>query len=151
MFDKEWKMKAHLKTHKLHKCDNCKKTFKNEDILEKHLKIAHEGLKIYCHYFNNEKECPFNEKCIFLHENSSQCKYGKLCERTNCMYKHIAEDNYEENEEIEEDDISDDECDIEDVDDDNGVAENTFFNPSVETETEKKAESETEEFKWKIW
>ena len=45
MFDKEWKMKAHLRTHKLHSCGSCKKTFKNEDILEKYLKIAHEGLK----------------------------------------------------------------------------------------------------------
>ena len=34
MFDEEWKMKAHLRTHKLHSCENCEKTFMNQDILE---------------------------------------------------------------------------------------------------------------------
>ena len=34
MFDEEWKMKAHLRTHKLHSCENCEKTFINQDILE---------------------------------------------------------------------------------------------------------------------
>ena len=34
------------------------------------------------------KTCPFGEECIFLHEVSRKCKYGKLCERLKCMFKH---------------------------------------------------------------
>ena len=51
------------------------------------------------------------------------------------VYKHENE-NYEDNEEIEDDDIKDDECDIEGMGDDSQVcgAENVFFNASVETE-----------------
>ena len=51
------------------------------------------------------------------------------------MYKHENE-NYEDNEEIEDDDIKDDECDIGGMGDDSQVcgAENVFFNASVETE-----------------
>ena len=64
------------------------------------------------------------------------------------MYKHEVNDD-EDNEENEEDAISDDECDIEDVND-NDKAENTFFNPSVETDTEKTTETETEELKCEL-
>ena len=87
-FDEEWKLSAHVKTHKKHKCEQCNKTFKYLDVLSKHIKIALEKVKIYCHYFNNMKTCPFGEECIFLHEDSRKCKYGKLCERLKCMFKH---------------------------------------------------------------
>ena len=62
------------------------------------MKITHEDTKLYCHYFNNEKICPFDKDCIFLHENSTECKYGKLCERMNCMYKHRTEELLDDNE-----------------------------------------------------
>jgi hypothetical protein len=70
------------------------------------------------------------------------------------MYKHIVNESDDDNEEIEEDDFYDDECDIGDMDVNCEVfeAENTFFNPSVETETKKKTktESETEELKCEL-
>ena len=88
IFDEEWKLNAHLKKHKEFSCQQCEQTFKYEDIIEKHIAIAHEGMKLYCHFYNNEKNCPFEENCIFLHEYSTQCKYGKLCERINCMFMH---------------------------------------------------------------
>ena len=118
MFDEEWKMTAHLKTHII--CNICEKTFKYQDILEKHIKIAHENAKLYCHFYNNDKNCPFNLNCIFLHEDSSQCRYGKLCERTYCMFKH--EEVEEKDEEPVDISILFEESEIPD-------AEKTFFNP----------------------
>ena len=41
--------------------------------------------------YPNKKNCPFENNCIFLHEYSSQCKYGKLRERNNCMFMHEVE------------------------------------------------------------
>ena len=64
------------------------------------------------------------------------------------MYKHENE-NYEDTEEIEDDDINDDECYIGGMgnDSEDCEAENNVFNPSVETETKKTTETETEELK----
>ena len=88
-------MNAHLKRHRENSCPHCERTFRYEDILEKHIKIAHEGTKLYCHFFNNEKICPFEQDCIFLHEHSTQCIYEKLCERNNCMYKHSSNEKHD--------------------------------------------------------
>ena len=87
-FDEEWKMRAHKKNHTKFKCDICEKTFKCQEVMEKHVKIAHEKMKIYCHFFNNKKICPYDKECIFLHEDSDVCRYDMLCERKYCMYKH---------------------------------------------------------------
>ena len=94
IFDEEWKLNAHLKMHGEISCEQCEKTFKCKEIFEKHFKIAHEGIKLYCHYYNNEEECPFAHNCIFLHENSPQCMFGKLCERIKCMFKHKSSDKH---------------------------------------------------------
>ena len=52
-----------LQTHKTlptnKPCEICGKTFKYEEIKQKHTAIAHENVKIYCHYFNNRNEFPF--------------------------------------------------------------------------------------------
>ena len=65
-------------------------------------------------------------QCIFLHESSGNCKYVERCEREKCMYKHnvdvIGEDDDEENDILEDD----------------GEREKTFFNPS---QSESKTES----------
>ena len=75
------------------------------------------------------------------------CKYGKLCERMFCMYKHESEtndviDDFEENNEsvtelIEEAIVPEDECskiididDLEDMEHQNDVSNATFLNPS---------------------
>ena len=64
-------------------------------------------MTIFCHYYNNDKECPFDEQCIFAHEDSPECKYANGCERMLCMFKH------EEKEES--DDVEDEESDDEDA------------------------------------
>ena len=86
-FYDESKLNEHVKTHKTYSCDECDLEFKYEGILVKHMEAAHEN-NLYCHYYNNDKECPFDDQCIFLHDDSENCKYGKACERNLCMYKH---------------------------------------------------------------
>ena len=108
VFDEEWKLNAHLKKHRENLCQFCEKSFKFKDVLEKHIKITHQSYKLYCHFYNNKQDCPFQQDCIFLHEDSTPCRYGKLCERINCMYKHeiienedVAKEDDDETEEIE--------------------------------------------------
>ena len=108
-FYEEWKLRAHVKSHNNFKCEKCEKTFVYLDIKKKHVLIAHENVKLYCHFFNNKKTCPFNDKCIFLHQDSKFCKYDILCERDLCMFKH-KEKNLPVNEES--CDYHDDENDI---------------------------------------
>ena len=88
VFDEQWKMTAHLRNCKQNKCEVCDKTFKYEELKKKHMLITHENFRIYCHFYNNEKTCPYDKECVFLHEESQICKYGTLCERTYCMFKH---------------------------------------------------------------
>ena len=86
--NKEWKISAHRKIHADYGCSVCEKTFKYQEIKSKHMRIAHENLKLFCHFFNNNKTCPYSKDCIFLHQASPICKYGKKCERLLCMFKH---------------------------------------------------------------
>ena len=74
-FNEDCKMNGHLKTHKKFQCDQCGKSFKYLELLTKHTKISHENCKLYCHYFNNKKVCPFIEDCLFLHEEADICRY----------------------------------------------------------------------------
>ena len=112
-FKEEWKFSAHVRNHKKYSCDHCEKSFPYENIKVKHTEAVHGNLKIYCHFYNNQKECPFEEQCIFLHEQSEECKFGASCERINCMYQH--KDIGSSEEYVEDDDeIGDVECENED-------------------------------------
>ena len=133
LFDEEWKFNAHTKSHKLFPCEHCDKKFKYQETRSRHIKATHEHIKLYCHFFNNNVECPFNEQCIFLHEESEQCKYGVACERENCMYKH--DENDDEN--VDEYSVNIDEEENEenkenDGEDGNESANTTFVNPFLE-------------------
>ena len=114
----EWKLSAHVRSHKKYTCDHCGKSFPYESIKVKHIKAVHENLKIYCHFYNNQKECPFAEQCIFLHEQSEECKFGASCERINCMYQHEDIGNRDEHDN-DDDEIGDVECENEDENDGN--------------------------------
>ena len=64
------------------------------------------NVTIYCHYFNNDEDCPFDDQSIFAHEESPKWMFGRGCERMKCMFQH------------EEHDQSDEEsCDESDADD----------------------------------
>ena len=62
-FAEEWKLTAHIKTHKSYPCNQCDKIFIHKETELKHIRAAHEHL--YCSYFNNRKECPYNNQCVY--------------------------------------------------------------------------------------
>ena len=149
--DDKWKLEAHKKNHKKFECDQCSKVFKFKETREKHIKIAHENVKLFCHYFNNDKVCPYKEECIFLHEDSNACRYGLSCERNNCMFKQCTNEEIADSEnekdvengkdvEVENDDATEKieivSIDITDADADESMNNNydkqneTFMNPS---------------------
>ena len=68
-FNEEWKMSAHRKIHTKYQCDQCEKSFQYLDIKKKHILVTHEKTKLYCHFFNNRKTCPYDDRCVFLHED----------------------------------------------------------------------------------
>ena len=107
-FKDEKKLQDHRdKIHVKFECDECDKVFIYEAVLEKHKEGAHEDVELYCHYYNNDKDCPFDDECIYIHEESENCKYGQSCERKLCMFRH-GEAIDEEDENDEESDDSDD-------------------------------------------
>ena len=150
IFVEEWKFKAHEKCHKKYECTICEQTFQSDDIRCKHTKIVHENFKLYCHFYNNNKTCPKEEKCVFLHEDSEICKYGDLCDRINCMFKHECGENDDANEEDdngdgeEDNDAVDDGENESDTDDENEevkVTNQTFENPSQSDKSDNEKQS----------
>ena len=70
-FKDEKKLRDHTeKMHVKYECDDCDKVFKYEAVFEKHKEAAHEDIELFCHYFNNDKDCPFDDECIYIHEES---------------------------------------------------------------------------------
>ena len=65
-----------------------KKFLNMKQFWKKHREAAHENIELFCHYFNNDRDCPFEENCIYIHEEAGNCKYGNNCEKTMCMFKH---------------------------------------------------------------
>ena len=52
---------------------------------QNHTKNSRAG---YCHYYNNQKECPFvNAGCMFKHVKSGLCQ-NKNCTRPLCQFEH---------------------------------------------------------------
>ena len=78
-FSDKDKLQLHLKSHNQYSCDHCDKKLKYEHLKTKHTTATHKNVKLYCHYFNNKKNCPFADQCIFLHEDSDYCKYRNVC------------------------------------------------------------------------
>ena len=75
-----------------------------------HIEAVHGSMTIFCHYYNNEKECPFEDQCIFAHEDSPKCKFEDGFERMLCMFQHENKpENDDELEEENDDDANDEE------------------------------------------
>ena len=122
VFHKNCDLESHLnKDHKPQKfeCQKCDKMFVLKWRLIKHQKI-HDSLNIKkCHYFNNQKPCPFEQiGCMFLHLPAGQCKNRDSCTMKLCSFEHErikvnhndAVDKYSQEEEVkvtEEEQISD--------------------------------------------
>ena len=120
----------HKQTHGNFECDKCECKFDVTGELGKHKSAVHEKIKIFCHYYNNDKECPFESKCIFAHEDSPECRFGQHCERLMCMFTHderdVSDNEDGDDSEDEPDDENDDEND--DVDDTKNSESDYVFN-----------------------
>ena len=137
-FDQVWKLNAHKKVHEKYACEKCEKSFQYESIKDIHNKVTHNNVKLFCHYYNNDKECPNDQECVFLHEVSGPCRYMEICERENCMYQHISDKETDENDnygntnyEADEDDDEDDDEHDEDDDGMDNKTDNTFYNHAL--------------------
>lgn len=70
-------------------CDECDKSFLLMWRLKKHTRLHTEKNVLHCHYFNNNKNCPFEEHgCKFLHAVSKNCQFGRTCRRRLCPCRH---------------------------------------------------------------
>ena len=93
-FSKNSELEVHMnKSHSdstQFKCEVCGKAFVLKWRLDKHKDIHNKEVNIkHCHYYNNEKECPFeNIGCMFRHTESKECKYRRSCKIKLCQYKH---------------------------------------------------------------
>ena len=119
--------------HAKFECDECDKVFRYEAVLERHKEAAHEDIQLFCHYYNNDKECPYDDECMYVHEESENCKFGRNCERNLCMFKHE-----ESGEECDNDNDSNDHDDDDD-DDDNENDDEILGNDRINIEEIKPA------------
>ena len=78
----------HKKKHGKFSCDKCECEFNFEGVLEKHMDVVHKSIKIFCHYYNNNKEYPYKDQCIYAHEVAKERRFGNDCERIMCMFRH---------------------------------------------------------------
>ena len=122
IFNQEWKLNAHKKGHIKYTCDQCEKGFQYESIKDIHTKVTHINAKLFCHFYNNDKECPKEQECVFLHKTSGPCRYMEKCERENCMYEHHSVDERNGDSERETNENNDDvnAIDVKDDEDDEG-------------------------------
>ena len=63
--------------------------------LKKHMRLHTEKNILHCHYFNNNKSCPFEEHgCKFIHAASNFCTFGTTCSRRLCPSRHQEEKSH---------------------------------------------------------
>ena len=80
---------SHQSTEKRFECELCDKKFVLKWRLNKHQRIHTKQNNRKCHYFNNDKPCPFEELgCMFEHSFSKQCKFGDKCDKKLCSFQH---------------------------------------------------------------
>ena len=96
-FQESWQFEVHLESHeqtKDNKCDTCGKTFFLEWRLKQHMNVHTNPRIRNCHYFNNNKACPFNTiGCKFKHSDSELCSSTKSCKTKLCPKKHQSNQN----------------------------------------------------------
>ena len=87
--DLEIHIRSSHENHQKFKCDQCDKCFVLNWRLRKHMKLHTEGFVKHCYYFNNNRDCPFEELgCKFLHAEAEICNFGSKCKRRLCPLRH---------------------------------------------------------------
>jgi hypothetical protein len=87
-------LELNLKTQgkqKYFQCDICEQEFYLIWRLTKH-KEGHKKKPKYCHYFNNDLVCPYEENgCMFVHNMSPLCAFNVNCTHNLCQFRHPKE------------------------------------------------------------
>ena len=139
--DLELHMENHHKTEKNYECTICNKSFVLNWRMKKHEEIHTNKVTKKCHYYNNDRFCPFEKLgCKFLHEISEKCKFDRICSKPLCSYKHSNPDSEDSdtdkitdsNIEATDETVSCDYCkkkfeDIDDLIDHFGVTEHNLY------------------------
>ena len=90
-FTESWKMEEHLEHHgneRPFKCSICEKGFYMKWRMEKHTRDHRVDIK-FCHYFNNDKPCPYEDVgCKFKHETAPECRCNLKCTFKLCQFTH---------------------------------------------------------------
>ena len=110
-FEKNCDLEEHIKINhqsaECFKCEECDKDFVLKWRLKKHQESHISKSVKKCHYFNNNKQCPFeNIGCMFIHSVSDTCMYGNNCTKKMCSFQHKKDDS-KGKPENEEDDCKD--------------------------------------------
>ena len=75
--------------HHVFECDKCEKGFILKWRLKKHMRLHAETNIKTCHYFNNNRNCPYEKRgCKFRHSVSKICELMSKCTRSLCPYRH---------------------------------------------------------------
>ena len=62
-----------------------------------HMQGHSNGSDKFCHYFNNDKNCPFEKiGCMVLHQDPEVCYFRVKCRNKLCQFKHIKGKELEE-------------------------------------------------------
>ena len=81
------------------KCDHCEKIFVLNWRFKKHQQWHSSQSVKKCHYFNNNKECPYEKLgCMFDHALAGICQFGIKCSDQLCSFQHehlenVSDDN----------------------------------------------------------
>ena len=82
-------IKEHENTTTLKKCEHCGKEFHTKWRLNKHMILHGDKFVRKCHFYNNDKDCPFEKiGCKFLHSQANECKFQETCSHLKCQYRH---------------------------------------------------------------
>ena len=95
-FLETWMLEKNLNCHeeKRFRCDQCEQKFHLKWRLKKHMESHTNVNTKFCHFFNNEKECPYIEPgCMFKHEISPHCYFQKKCNKNLCQFQHTKTDD----------------------------------------------------------
>jgi hypothetical protein len=87
--DYEKHLEEEHKSNKKFSCKDCGKGFVIRWRLKKHENIHTSTMKKNCHFFNNNKRCPYEDLgCMFLHQKSPMWIFDRLCSNLKCSFGH---------------------------------------------------------------
>ena len=93
IFDSRLEFELHQKVHtaiKPFNCELCDHTFYTKWRLDKHVRQHGMTSFRYCHFFNNNKFCKYEELgCMFRHNEAPVCPKNTVCRSKLCQFKHI--------------------------------------------------------------